>query len=299
MHVLVGGASGFLGRHLIEALRDGGHTTTSLVRRTPTADAESRWDPATGEIDAQVIEDADLVVNAAGSPTIGNPHAKRWARNLRESRVTTTRTLAEAIAGSTRRPSFVAGNAIAIYGDHGDVPVTEASDSRGHTLMADVTRVWEAAAQPAVAAGARVCVLRTAPVMDRESEPLRILRRLFRLGLGGKIGSGRQYFPMVSLRDWLAAVVYLAEHDSVSGPVNVCCPETPTNADFTRALAHAVGRPALVGVPSPAIRIGAGPLAPELLGSVNLVPQVLLDAGFEFRDRDAIAVVASGLSGLR
>jgi hypothetical protein len=104
---------------------------------------------------------------------------------------------------------------------------------------------------------------------------------------------------MVSLRDWLAAVVYLAEHDSVSGPINVCCPETPTNADFTRALAHAVGRPAFVAVPSPAIRIGAGPLAPELLGSVNLVPQVLLDAGFEFRDRDATAVVASGLSGLR
>lgn len=299
MHILVGGASGFLGRHLIEALRDSGHTTTSLVRRTPTSDAESRWDPATGEIDAQVIEDADLVVNAAGSPTIGNPYSKRWARNLRESRVTTTRTLAEAIAGSTKKPAFVAGNAIAIYGDHGDVPVTEASDSRGHTLMADVTRVWEAAAQPARAAGARVCVLRTAPVMDRESQPLAILRRLYRLGLGGRIGSGQQYFPMVSLRDWLAAVVYLAEHDSVSGPINVCCPETPTNADFTRALAHAVGRPAFVAVPSPAIRIGAGPLAPELLGSVNLVPQVLLDAGFEFRDRNATAVVASGLSGLR
>ncbi len=186
----------------------------------------------------------------AGSPTIGNPYSKRWARNLRESRVTTTRTLAEAIAGSTKKPAFVAGNAIAIYGDHGDVPVTEASDSRGHALMADVTRVWEAAAQPARAAGARVCVLRTAPVMDRESQPLAILRRLFRLGLGGRIGSGRQYFPMVSLRDWLAAVVYLAEHDSVSGPINVCCPETPTNAEFTRALAHAVGRPAFVAVPS-------------------------------------------------
>lgn len=299
MHVLVGGASGFLGRHLIEALRGGGHTTTSLVRRTPTADAESRWDPAAGEIDAGVIEDADLVVNAAGSPTIGNPHSRRWARNLRESRVTTTRTLAEAIAGSTKKPAFVAGNAIAIYGDHGDAPVTEASDSRGHTLMADVTRVWEAAAQPAIAAGARVCVLRTAPVMDRESQPLGSLRRLYGLGLGGKFGSGRQYFPIVSLRDWLAAVVYLAEHDSVSGPVNVCCPETPTNADFTRALAHAVDRPAFVAVPSPAIRIGAGPLAPELLGSVNLVPQVLLDAGFEFRDRNATAVIASGLSGLR
>ena len=299
MHVVVGGGSGFLGRHLTEALRARGHTTTSLTRREPTTDSESQWDPAAGRVDGQVIEDADVVVNAAGSPTIGNPHSKRWARNLRESRVTSTRTLAEAIAGSTKKPAFLAGNAVAVYGDHGDAPVTEAGDSRGHTLMADVTRVWEAAAQPAIAAGARVCVLRTSPVMDRESEPLRILRRLYRLGLGGRLGSGQQYFPMVSLRDWLAAVVFLAEHDTASGPVNICCPETPTNADFTRALAHAVGRPAFVPVPSPAIRITAGPLAPELLGSVNLVPQVLLDAGFEFRDRDAAAVVAAGLSGLR
>ena len=299
MHVVVGGGSGFLGRHLTEALRARGHTTTSLTRREPTTDSESQWDPAAGRVDGQVIEDADVVVNAAGSPTIGNPHSKRWARNLRESRVTSTRTLAEAIAGSTKKPAFLAGNAVAVYGDHGDAPVTEAGDSRGHTLMADVTRVWEAAAQPAIAAGARVCVLRTSPVMDRESEPLRILRRLYRLGVGGRLGSGQQYFPMVSLRDWLAAVVFLAEHDTASGPVNICCPETPTNADFTRALAHAVGRPAFVPVPSPAIRITAGPLAPELLGSVNLIPQVLLDAGFEFRDRDAAAVVAAGLSGLR
>jgi len=299
VHVVVGGGSGFLGRHLTEALRARGHTTTSLTRREPTTDSESQWDPAAGRVDGQVIEDADVVVNAAGSPTIGNPHSKRWARNLRESRVTSTRTLAEAIAGSTKKPAFLAGNAVAVYGDHGDAPVTEAGDSRGHTLMADVTRVWEAAAQPAIAAGARVCVLRTSPVMDRESEPLRILRRLYRLGVGGRLGSGQQYFPMVSLRDWLAAVVFLAEHDTASGPVNICCPETPTNADFTRALAHAVGRPAFVPVPSPAIRITAGPLAPELLGSVNLIPQVLLDAGFEFRDRDAAAVVAAGLSGLR
>jgi uncharacterized protein (TIGR01777 family) len=299
VHVVVGGGSGFLGRHLTEALRARGHTTTSLTRREPTTDSESQWDPAAGRVDGQVIEDADVVVNAAGSPTIGNAHSKRWARNLRESRVTSTRTLAEAIAGSTKKPAFLAGNAVAVYGDHGDAPVTEAGDSRGHTLMADVTRVWEAAAQPAIAAGARVCVLRTSPVMDRESEPLRILRRLYRLGLGGRLGSGQQYFPMVSLRDWLAAVVFLAEHDTASGPVNICCPETPTNADFTRALAHAVGRPAFVPVPSPAIRITAGPLAPELLGSVNLIPQVLLDAGFEFRDRDAAAVVAAGLSGLR
>jgi uncharacterized protein (TIGR01777 family) len=299
MHVVVGGATGFLGRHLVEALRAQGHTTTSLVRREPEADAESRWDPAAGLVDAQVIEDADVVVNAAGSPTIGNPHSKRWARNLRESRVTSTTVLAEAIAASDRKPAFRAGNAVAIYGDHGDERVTEAGDSRGHTLMGEVTRVWEAAAAPAVDSGARVCILRTSPVMDRDSEPLRMLRRVFRLGLGARIGSGEQYFPMVSLRDWLGGIVHLAEHPDAHGRFNLCCPRTPTNAEFTKALARAVGRPAVLPVPSAAIRIGAGPLAPELLGSVNLVPQALVDSGFEFRDHDVTEVLASGLAGRR
>jgi uncharacterized protein (TIGR01777 family) len=299
MHIVVGGASGFLGRHLIEALHAHGHTTTSLVRRQPGSDDESQWDPAAGRLDAGVIERADVVINVAGSPTIGNPHSKRWASNLRESRVTTTRTLADAIAASERLPAFLAGNAVAIYGDHGDAQVTEAGDSRGHTLMTEVTRVWEAAAQPAVGAGARVCVLRTAPVMDHDSQPLRLLSRLFRLGLGGKIGNGKQYFPMVSLRDWVGGVVHLAEHPDASGPFNLCCPRTPTNAEFTRALARAVSRPAFVPLPAPAVSVGAGPLSPELLGSVNLVPQALVDAGYEFLDHDVTDVVAAGLAGRR
>jgi uncharacterized protein (TIGR01777 family) len=299
LHIVVGGATGFLGKNLVPALRARGHTTTSLVRREPQADAESRWDPSSGLLDAQVIEDADVVINVAGSPTIGNPHSKRWARNLRESRVTSTQVLADAIAASTTKPAFLAGNAVAIYGDHGDDEVTEAGDSRGHTLMVEVTRAWEAAAAPAMDAGARVCVLRTSPVMDRESEPLRTLRRVFRLGLGARIGNGRQYFPMVSLRDWIGGVVHLAEHPDAHGRFNLCCPRTPTNAEFTQALARAVSRPAFLPVPSAAIRIGAGPLAPELLGSMNLVPAALVDAGFEFGDRDVTDVIASGLAGRR
>src|SRR5262249_38262305 len=162
--------------------------------------------------------------------------------------VTTTRTLAEAIAASTKTPAFLAGNAVAVYGDHGDQAVTEAGDSRGHTLMGDPTRAWEAAADPAIDAAARACVLRTPPGVDRESEPLRTLRRVFWLGLGGKVGSGRQYFPMVSLRDWLAGVVHLAEHPDAQGRFNLCCPQTPTFGEFAVALGRAVGRPAFVPV---------------------------------------------------
>src|SRR5205085_667999 len=153
LHIVVGGATGFLGKNLVPALRARGHTTTSLVRREPQADAESRWDPSSGLLDAHVIEDADVVINVAGSPTIGNPHSQRWARNLRESRVTSTQVLADAIAASTTKPAFLAGNAVAIYGDHGDDEVTDAGDSRGHTLMVEVTRAWEAAAAPAMDAG--------------------------------------------------------------------------------------------------------------------------------------------------
>jgi uncharacterized protein len=296
VQVVIGGASGFLGTHLVAELTGRGHTVTRLVRREPGAADESRWDPAAGRVDADVIAAADVVVNLAGAPTMGNPHSKKWATNLRDSRVQTTTTLAQAIAASERPPAFLAGNGISYYGDHGADRLPETADSRGHTLLTEVTREWEAATGPARAAGARVCVLRTAPVMDVRSEPLNLLRRLFRLGLGGKLGGGGQYFPMISLRDWVGAVSHLAEHDDVSGPFNLCCPVTPTNAEFTRALGRAVGRPAVVPVPSFAIRIGAGDMSPELLGSVNAVPQALVDAGYEFRDDDVTAVLAAGLA---
>ena len=196
------------------------------------------------------------MVNLAGSPTLGNPHSEKWARELRESRVTTTRVLAEAIATSDRKPAFLAGNGISYYGDRrdaGDPVLDESADSRGDALLTSVTRDWQAAAEPAAEAGARVCVLRTAPVMDRRSEPLKQLRLLFRAGLGGRLGDGSQHMPMISLRDWVGAAVHLAEHADASGPFNLCCPQTPTNAEFTEALAEpaapAVVRDACRGSP--------------------------------------------------
>lgn len=140
-----------------------------------------------------------------------------------------------------------------------------------------------------------MCVLRTAPVMDASSAPLRQLRLLFRTGLGGRVGSGRQWMPMVSLRDWVGAVAFLAEHPSASGPVNISAPEPATNADLTRALAKAVRRPAVLPAPAPLVRVAAGPIHPELLGSMRVVPAALLDLGYEFGDRDVDDVVRTGL----
>lgn len=296
MRFLVAGGSGFLGSHLIARLRDDGHEVTQLVRRAPRSSDQVEWQPAEGVLDPDVVAAADVVVNVAGSPTVGNPHSKRWARELWESRVDTTRLLARAIAETGGRATFVAGNAIGYYGDHGTEPVTESSDSRGDSLLTKVTREWQAVTEPAAAAGSRVVVLRTAPVMHRDAPPLKQLRVLFKLGLGSRLGDGEQYFPMVSLRDWLDAVTHLAADADATGPFNVCCPETPTNAEFTRALARLVSRPAFLVAPKRVLTVAGGKAAPELLNSTNARPQALLDRGYEFADRDVMSVLASGLA---
>ncbi|WP_193611764.1 TIGR01777 family oxidoreductase [Nocardioides lijunqiniae] len=295
LSIVLAGGSGFLGTHLREELVHRGHTVTSLVRREPAGSDESRWDPYAGVLDQSLVSSADVVVNLAGSPTAGNPHSKTWARELRESRVTTTRVLATAVAAAARPPAFLAGNGISYYGDHGDQVLTEASDSRGHALLTQVTREWQEAADPAVTAGARVCILRTSPVMDRRGAPLKQLRLLFKAGLGARLGDGRQHMAMVSLRDWVGGVVHLAEHPTASGPFNLCCAQTPTNGEFTQALARAVRRPAFVFAPRPLLNLAGGEMAPEILGSLNVRPAALEQSGYEVRDRDVHAVLASGL----
>ncbi len=290
MRFLIAGASGFLGTRLRESLDLAGHEVTALVRRAP-GPGQAQWDPYAGQLDLSLIEQSDVVINLAGAPTLGNPHSKRWASDLEESRVTTTKVLAEAIASSGRRPTFLAGNGISYYGDRGDEVVTETSGTSGDAFLTQVTRQWQAATEVAAEAGARVCVLRTAPVLDQRSAPLKQLLLLFKSGLGGKLGSGKQYFPIISTEDWVAAVTFLAEHAEADGPVNLCCPKTPTNAEFTRELAALVHRPAFFGVPRSVLKPAAGRMSPELLGSIRAVPQVLIDIGFRFADQDVADVL--------
>jgi uncharacterized protein (TIGR01777 family) len=296
MRLLVAGSTGFLGSHLVEGLRAAGDDVVRLVRRPPTAPDEVPWDPAAGVLDLSALDGIDVVVNVAGSPTIGNPHSKKWARNLRASRLSTTRTLAEAIAAHDAHPVYVAQNALGWYGDHGCEVVTESSDSRGASFMTLVCREWQQATDPAAEAGARVALLRTVPVMDRTAPPLKQLALAFRLGLGAQLSDGRQFFPVISLRDWTAAAVHVCHDAAISGPVNLCAPRTPTNAEFTHALARALHRKALVRVPAFAIKVGAGRMAGEVLGSVNVRPEVLDRAGFEFSDHDVDDVLALGLA---
>ncbi|KRA32574.1 MULTISPECIES: TIGR01777 family oxidoreductase [unclassified Nocardioides] len=296
LSVVVAGSSGFLGSHLCEELESRGHQVTRLVRREARGPRESTWDPQGGVVDASVIGAADVVVNLAGAPLIGNPHSKRWAEAVRSSRIATTGVLATTIAAAATPPALVNASGVSWYGDHGSALLTESSDSRGHALLTRVCREWEGAAQPAIAAGARVVLLRTAPVQDRHNPPLQQQRLQFKAGLGGRLGNGEQHAPMISLRDWVGAVAYLVEHPTAAGPANLCCPTTPTNAEFTRTLARLVHRPAFFKVPSPVLKVAAGAMSDEVLGSLNLRPQALLDLGYQFEDPDVAAVLATGLS---
>lgn len=295
MRIVVAGSSGFLGTALRRALADQGHEVVRLVRRPAQAPDESQWDPYANAVEQSVVESADVVVNLAGSPLLGNPHSARFRRTLRDSRVVTTRVLAEAIARGDRRPAFLAQNGSGWYGDHGSELLTEDADSRGDAFMTRVCREWEAATEPARDAGARVCVLRTVPVIDRASMVTRVLLPLFRLGLGARLSDGRQWFPVVSRRDWVDAATFLAIHPTASGPFNMTSPTPPTNAEFTAAFADAVHRRAFLVAPAPLLRLAGGALAPDLLGSYRLVPAALEAAGHRFTDRDVRDVVAAAL----
>jgi len=295
MRVLIAGSSGFLGSHLVPFLRARDHEVTRLVRRTAAAPDESSWDPHAGRLDRARVEDADVVVNLAGSKMIGNAHSRRWRDNLYNSRIEPTRLLAEAIAAASSRPAYVAANASAWYGDHRMELVTEESDSRGNSFMTRVARDWQEATTPAAAAGSRVCLVRTVPVMHPDSLTMKVLMPLFKLGLGARLGDGNQYFPVVSLRDWVAAVTRLVETSTANGPFNVCSPEPPTNREFTDAFAAALGRKARLVAPASVLKAATGQLAPETLGSFRLVPAALESLGHTFQDRDVRAVLASGL----
>ncbi len=302
MRFLLAGASGMLGTALRTRLLREGHEVTRLVRGEPSGPDQRRWDPYADDldlaIDRSVLEGIDVAVNLGGTPLVGNPHSARYRRNVLQSRVATTRTMAGAVARAAAEgnpPSFLAGNGIAYYGDRGNEVLTEDSGSRGDSLLTRVTRQWQEATEPAERAGARVVVLRTPPVLDRSSGVLRLILPIFRLGLGGPLGPGSQYFPVVSLPDWVSAVVHLATNETSTGPYNLTIPEPPTNAEFTEALGRLLHRPTVLRIPSFVLDKAAGQLSPELLGSVRAIPAKLTADGFTFAHSSVDEVLAVAL----
>jgi uncharacterized protein (TIGR01777 family) len=292
---VIAGSSGFLGTALRARLARDGHDVIRLVRRQAGSASESSWDPYAGTVDADLIGSADVVINLAGVSLAHWPWTESYRRKILDSRLRTTGTLANAIAAAPTPPAYIVAAGVARYGtDRGNEILTEDS-SDGSGFLPGVVRQWEAAADAARAAGGRVCHLRTGVVIDRRGGALKFMRPVFWLGIGGRVGSGAQYFPIISLRDWLSAVVFLAEQPDCAGPYNLVGPVPTTNLEFTRALATQLHRPAFMRAPPFAMRTVVGEVAEELIGSRRVLPQRLIAAGFEHEHPDVDAIVASGL----
>jgi len=282
--VAVSGATGLIGSALAQRLTREGHEVVPLVRRPPRPSERAiAWDPARGTIDRAALEGYDAVVNLAGENVFGRWTAEKKQR-IRESRVAGTRLVSEAIAGLERPPRvLLAASAVGYYGDQGAAELTEGSP-RGDDFLADVARDWEAATGPAARAGVRVANLRFGVVLANAGSVLQKMLPAFRLGLGGPIGRGAQYFPWVAMEDALGAILHVLATASLSGPVNITAPRPVTQLEFVRTLGRVLRRPALLPVPPLALRLVFGREAAAMMGSgQRVLPARLLAAGYQFR----------------
>jgi uncharacterized protein len=282
MRIVLAGGSGFLGTAWRDHLAREGHEVVRLVRGEALTASESRWDPHAGKVDRAVIEEADVVACLSGAPLAHWPWTDRYKSTFVASRVATTGTLAEAVASSDRKPALVAQNGIAGYGDRGDIVLTEEAANDADTFVAGVTREWQAATEAAESAGARVVVMRSGVVLDRRGGPVKMLRPVFKAGLGGPVGSGDQYFSTISLLDWVRAATHLATSPTSREVYNVSAPNATTNREFSRRLGELLHRPAVVPVPAFVLDTLAGTVSSELLNSTRVEPARLLAEGFSF-----------------
>ncbi|MGW1025215.1 TIGR01777 family oxidoreductase [Streptomyces sp. NPDC002577] len=288
MRVAITGSTGLIGSALTRSLLADGHQVVRLIRHhstpTPGDGSESaQWDPVNGRLQPGALDGVDAVVHLAGAG-IGD---KRWnaayKQEIRDSRVHGTRTIARACAELEAPPRvLISASATGYYGDTGDRPTDENAPA-GDDFLAGVCADWEAAADPAREAGIRVVHPRTGLVVSAEGGAFGRLLPLFRLGLGGRLGSGEQYWPFISLTDHIAALRFAIEDTALSGPVNFTAPEPLTNQDITRAIGRKLRRPTLAAVPAFALRAALGEFATSITCSCRAVPTALLKAGFDFR----------------
>ncbi len=283
MRVLISGATGLIGSALVQELTDGGHQTTHLTR-SPGASEDVGWDPSAGEIDASRLEDIDAVVHLAGESIAEGRWTPQKKARIMESRKQGTHLLAESSASLSEPPEvMVSASAVGYYGDRGDEELTERS-APGTGFLAEVVQAWEAAAAPASRAGIRVVLLRSGIVQAPEGGALKRLLLPFRLGIGGRIGSGRQWFSWVAIDDELGAIRHVLANPSVDGPVNVTSPNPVTNAEYTRALGRVLRRPTVLPTPTPVLQLllGRELVSEMLLGGQRVLPTALQASGYTF-----------------
>ncbi|MFE5888846.1 TIGR01777 family oxidoreductase [Streptomyces sp. NPDC002285] len=280
--IAVAGSSGLIGGALVRSLVADGHEVVRLVRRAPGSADEVRWDPERTYVDAAGLAGCDAVVNLAGA----NVGSRRWTdaykAKLRSGRVQGTAALAEAMASLDEPPRvFVNGSAIGYYGETGERAVDESAPP-GEGFLPSLAVEWEGAAAPAQEAGVRTVFARTGLVVARQGGAWGRLFPLFKAGLGGRLGDGRQYWSFVSLHDEVAAIRHLIDRDDLSGPFNVTAPQPLTNREITEAMGRVLHRPTLFPVPEPVLRTVLGELAGDVLGSQRVLPKRLLESGFTF-----------------
>ncbi|RYV50286.1 TIGR01777 family oxidoreductase [Pengzhenrongella frigida] len=294
MQVVVAGSSGLIGNALVTELTRGGHDVRRLVRRAPSGPTEIAWDPDAGRLDPRDLAGTDAVINLAGAGVADHRLTDKYKRVVLTSRTRTTSLLSSTIAGMDTPPSvLLQASGIGAYGtyaDRGDEVLDETS-ALGDTFFAGIVRAWEGAASPAEDAGIRVAHLRSGIVMAPSGGALGRLLPIVRLGVGGPLGSGRQYWSWISLVDEVRAIVHLLQAP-VAGPVNLTTPHPATNAELTSALARAAHRPAVIKVPAFAVRLVLGEFAQEVLGSVRALPTALVDSGFTWTHPDVPDVAA-------
>ena len=275
--IAVTGASGLIGSALVGYLKSEGHTVQRLVRRATVAPDEIRWDPKTGYVDIEALRGVDAVIHLAGVGVGDKRWTKRFKSEILNSRLLGTTAIANAVA-EVKPQVFISASAIGWYGDSGNRAVVE-SDSVGNDFLAAVCREWEGAAD--LAGEIRTVKLRTGLVLDPTGGALGRMLPLFRFGLGGKLGSGKQWWSWITLHDVVRAIVFCLEK-KISGPVNLTSPNPVTNQEFTAALARAMKRPALFPAPAIALRIALGGFSSEVLGSKKVMPNALTEAGFKW-----------------
>ncbi|HVO81462.1 MAG TPA: TIGR01777 family oxidoreductase [Terriglobales bacterium] len=292
MRILVSGVSGPIGAALLPSLQSRGHRVTRLVRGRPVGEAQISWDPARS-LAPESVSGFEAVIHLAGETVVGRWTAAKKAR-IRDSRVLGTRRLAQALAQASSRPRvLITASAVGYYGDRGDEILREDSPP-GQGFLPEVCREWEAATKPAAAAGIRTAQVRIGLVLSPVGGALQKMLTPFKLGLGGNMGNGRQWWSWIDVEDLVGAIRHILENDRLAGPVNAVAPNPVTNAEFTKTLARVLSRPAIFPMPAFAARLAFGQMADELLlASQRVEPCKLLAVGYAFRHSDLRAALSN------
>ncbi|MEY4322532.1 MAG: hypothetical protein RL410_313 [Actinomycetota bacterium] len=296
MRILISGGSGLIGSALTPFLESQGHEVVSLVRRPSRNRAEITWNPARHEIPENALDGIDAIINLSGAGVGDRRWTKSYKQQILQSRLDATNTLVNAINKATHKPKILLnGSAIGFYGDRGEEHVTEESP-RGNGFLAEVVEQWEAAALNAASTGVRVALLRTGLVLTPKGGAFAKLLPLFKLGLGGTIAGGKQFWSIISLTDEVRAIEFALSHE-IHGPVNLTIPQTSRNREVTKSLAKLLKRPALLPVPGFALHLVLGEFASDITTGAAVVPGKLQSAGFIWKHATVEAAIAAEVLG--